>query len=262
MLENPFDEDWEYFGFEGPPSPGLDYSWIQVQTNLIFLGFEKVISDCTLFYSSRKANIFLIQTSDKWEEIWNIKELTIATFSNNGSILIASITDRCIHISGVAMSFINLLIRTQKLPPDCLSSKPPIHRPMKIKVHMVSQTPDVPEEATTIESKDEIVAPVVSVTGSAISMSIQGKLEYQENKEILVSLDEENTWSVSFEEIAKVESTRIGKIFVVLTTNEGKRFEIGFNEVNATEANELINMIKKDIENRTIERNEDEGEEN
>ena len=41
---NPFTEDWELFGFEGEPSPGFDYSWIQVQENISFIGYKSVIS--------------------------------------------------------------------------------------------------------------------------------------------------------------------------------------------------------------------------
>lgn len=249
---NPFIGDWEIFGFEGEPIPGIDYSWIQVQENISFIGYKSVIKDCTLYYSSLKPKILLAITPSKWREIWNISNITFSNMSRNGSILMASANDRIIHISNVTSSFIEILINASKLPEEILEifSVNPNLQQLKLNIKMVKTPPDIPEEATTIELKEESNSlPIVTVTGSDFARNIQGALNFRNNSEIVVTSDEPSSesWKISFEEINKVESTRIGKIFVVLYTQDEKRYEVGFNESNAMEANELIQTLKKAI---------------
>lgn len=255
---NPFTEDWELFGFEGEPSPGFDYSWIQVQENISFIGYKSVIRNCTLFYSSRKLGILLALTPSKWAEIWNISNITFTNISRNCSILMATSNERIIHISNVTSAFIEILIKASKLSEEILElCNIQDLQQLKLNIKMVRSTPEIPTEATTIEPKDEANSlPIVTITGSAFSKNIQGALNFRNDSEIVVTYDEPSSessesWKISFDEIYKVESTKIGKIFVVLYTQDDKRYEIGFNESNAVEANELIQTLKKAIESKS-----------
>ncbi|KAK8891983.1 hypothetical protein M9Y10_029205 [Tritrichomonas musculus] len=252
---NPFTEDWNIFGFEGEPEPGFDYSWIQVQDNLSFFGYKSVISDCTLFYSSRRPNIYLAITPSKWGEVWNLSNLTFSRLASNGSILIAYSNERCIHISNVTSSFIGMLVKTSKLPEinSELTSNSNLQQ-LKLNIKIIRKYPNIPSEATTIETKEEAnPSPIVTITGSAFSMNIQGTLNFKDNSEIVVTYEDPSSesWRISFDEINRVESTKIGRIFVVLYTIDDKRYEIGFNESNAIEANDLIQAVKKAIESRS-----------
>ena len=248
-----FPKNWKKYGFEGEPLPGFDYSWIFVQKNLTFVGFDEIITNCELYYSSRRNNLFLIKAENKSYETWNTKNIEFSLLADNGSILNAKCNGWCLHVSNVIYAFINLLITLQKLPDDCLSeyqkdeNASGFLKPIKLNVDVIRKVPEIPTEATKIEDGIDHLPAIVCVTGSVISTNIQGKIDFKSNHEICVMNENQELWKIDFASIVKVESTKIGRIFVVIHTNEGKRFEIGFNEINSMDANDLIKALKDSI---------------
>jgi len=238
--QSPLVNSWSYFGFEGEPEPGVDYSWLEVQQGLDFIGYEDTVRSCRLFFSSRKSNIFLVRTSPHSSTIWNFSDCTFAILSRTGSILLITRGPRNFHLSGVSASLIELLTRIRRLPPDALPDQLSFEsRPLKIISSSASS--DLPAESSPIDRHSQ-PSPVV-VTGTDISEEITGIAQISEGA--LIVQCEGDSWSVDFDVIESVNSTEIGKIFVVIATSEGKRYEVGFEEKDRTEARRVKEKIER-----------------
>ena len=149
QISNPFTSEWSWFGFNGEPSPGFDYSWLEVQNYLCLIGSEEYIQNCKLFSSSRNPNIFLIRTQDGIEEVWDISDLKFEPLSKDKSTLVASLNDKCIHISNVSISFIELLMKTLKLPFNSLSNFHPFAL-NTFKIKTITEHPNLPDKSTQV----------------------------------------------------------------------------------------------------------------
>ncbi|KAK8833853.1 hypothetical protein M9Y10_012532 [Tritrichomonas musculus] len=149
--ESPFSADWVLFGFNGKPSPGFDYSWFEVQNYMGLIGFDDYIQNCKLFSSSKNSHIFMIRTQNSIEEVWDISDVNFNPVSPDYSVLSASYNDRCIHVSNVSTSFIELLIRAHKLSHDSLSHFRPF-TPMQLKIKVAAPQLNIPELSSKIES--------------------------------------------------------------------------------------------------------------
>lgn len=147
---NPFYSEWSWFGFNGKPSPGFDYSWFEVQNYLELIGCEEYLLNCKLFSSSRNSNIFMIRTQNGDEEIWDISDVTFNYLTDDKTTLVASFNDRCIHISNVSTSFIELLIKAQKLAFDSLSNFNPFN-PIPFKMKILPEQIKTPEDASKVD---------------------------------------------------------------------------------------------------------------
>ena len=121
-MDRPFSGNWHWsvFGFEGEPEAGVDYSWLEVQEGLDFVGREETILGCSLFYSSRRTNTFLVRTQSNEEALWNTIDCTFSIVGGNPSVLSVVYGPHLMHISGVASPFIDLLMCSMKLPLDSL----------------------------------------------------------------------------------------------------------------------------------------------
>lgn len=144
-----FYSELSWFGFIGKPSPGVDYFWLEVQNCLQIIGCEEYILNCKLFSSSRNSHIFMIRKQNGDEEIWDISEVNFSNMANDSSTLIAAFNNRCIHISNVSTSFIDLLMRAQKLPYDSLSKLKPF-QPIPFKIKKIPGQLEVPEESSKL----------------------------------------------------------------------------------------------------------------
>jgi hypothetical protein len=85
-----FGGEWTWLGFEGEPDPGIDYSWIEIQNELNFSGYETAIVSCALFFSSRRANMYLVRQKSGTEAIWNTVDCTFALLPYNPMIVVVS----------------------------------------------------------------------------------------------------------------------------------------------------------------------------
>ena len=230
---SPFIEDWKNFGFIGPPRLAKDYSWIRVQDKITFIGLKNVISDCTLFFSSLEPHFFMVLTSDDLNEMWDISDLKFSIASHDSSVISSEINDRRIHISGVTPTLIELLIKIDKLDNIEQKSQVLIPLPVKIKTSGTISTVSKEEIKKSLEDDQTATSSKVTVTGTNISLDLQGIIDFKTNSEIVVRQNDETNWSLPFDTIVKIESTKIHRIFVIIYTNNKNRYEIGFDESNS-----------------------------
>ena len=252
-MESPFHyKSWSTYGFEGPPEPGFDYSWIEVQWSLNFIGFENVVCSCTLYFSSRSPSIFLVKTADGCTELWDIRDCKFSLLAANSSILVVT-CENFFHLSDVSASLIELLMKIKKLPSDSLRAQS--SKSFPIVFDQVSK--EIPQEATdlieSISPKPNLqLKPVVTVTGTNVDKDVIGELSIS-NDEIQVK-NEETVFTINIKDVAKAETTKIGKIFIVLTFHNNEKNEITFQENNQDEAKGIFGRIEEEL--KRIQNNE------
>lgn len=236
---------WQCFGI-GEREAGRDYSWIEVQRNLDFIGFDDTIIGCTLFYASRGNDTLLIRTRDNQEYLWDISHCKFSVLALNGSILVVSNGHRVFHLSGVTSTFMDLLMRPpgMHLPLDQLEENRRL-TPMPIKIVRTQEEQEMPDEVSVV-SVPELKAPVI-VTGTGIAEEFRGVLKFVNESIVLDTVDE---WRVELAGIESVMKTHVGRLFVVIVMKEtGARFEIGFEDADSSEGARfhdfLVNEIKK-----------------
>lgn len=240
--ESPFDENWLWFGFCGEPEPGNDYSWIFVQNNLDLVGRCTVIPNCTIFFSSRKPNAYLVKTQDGHEELWDTTDCQFSICSTFGNILSVSEKGHSFHLSGISTSFIELLMRAHKLPSDSLSDVMTIQS-QQIEIIRSTQQEPLPEEVTNIQESAEHKS-IVSVIGSNIPEEIKGNL-IATAKSVVINGDGDNNWSVSISDINNVRITEISKWFIIFNMKDESRYEVCFDESAGDEARKCFDLIAK-----------------
>ena len=119
---NEISGSWQWIGFSGKPEPGFDYSWVEVQRGLLFVGSENCIKNCILYNSTKNPTIFLVKNDNGLEEVWDTYNLEFSLLGPNRDIIVASRNDKLIHLSGISYSLINILIKQSKLPHDSLDN--------------------------------------------------------------------------------------------------------------------------------------------
>lgn len=110
-----FGEFWSWFGFKGRPDADIDYSWFRIQDSLTFDGIKNIITDCTIYYSSKKPNHYLIKQSEENCEVWDITECSFRLIPEFPSSIEVSSGKRLFIMWGVSSSFIDFLARDHKL---------------------------------------------------------------------------------------------------------------------------------------------------
>jgi hypothetical protein len=162
--------------------------------------------------------------------------------SRSGSIVVVTRPPRNFHLSGVSVSLLELLVRVRKLPPKALADHLPSEaRPITIVAG--AHDADLPPEASAIGS-EYAPGPVV-VTGSDIPEEISGTPLISDTA-LTVQLDGD-AWGVDFDAIDAVNCTQVGKLFLVITLVDGRKYEIGFDEGDRTEAVRLRERVEKAI---------------
>lgn len=238
---------WQSFGITEREA-GRDYSWIEVQRNLDFIGYNDTIIGCTLFYASRKNDTLLIRTREHQEYLWDISHCKFSVLALNGSILVVSDGHSIFHLSGVTSTFTELLMRPpgMYLPLDLLEENRST-APMPIKVVHTEKEKEIPDEASVI-TVPELKAPVI-VTGTGISEEFRGVLKIANES---VALDTVEEWRLELDGIESVTKTHAGRLFVVVGMKEaGVRFEIGFEDADATEGIHFHDFLANEIKKRS-----------
>ena len=123
MEESPFRDNWSWFGFDGEADTDVDYSWFRVQDGLTFDGINSVISDCTLYYSSRKPNLFLIRSPKIADELWDSTDCNFRIVPEIPAAIEVSSERRIFIIWGCSQTFLELLEKEKKLAPNSLEGK-------------------------------------------------------------------------------------------------------------------------------------------
>jgi hypothetical protein len=113
---SPFTGEWAWFGFEGDPQPGVDYSWMEIQTNLMFAGRVRVIRHCQLSFSSRSPYTFLVRTRAQVSTIWNVIDCAFSMFGTRGSTVRVTRGDRNIMLLSTSAALLNLLAKIGAYP--------------------------------------------------------------------------------------------------------------------------------------------------
>jgi hypothetical protein len=243
-MANAFSGQWAWFGFEGEPEPGIDYSWMEVQNKLNFIGYESAIVSCSLYFSSRKAATCLVRTQKHEETIWNITDCTFVISPYNPSILIVSYGQRKFHLSGVASAFIELLMRSRRLPLDSLQNG---LGPQPCRLNIIRSTAmEMPEEATGTNSLEPEMA--VIVTGTDFSGELTGIPAIGDAGIILQKSD---AWHLNWEEIQKVNVTTVGSFYLLIETVDARKYEIRFHEGNAEYGEVFYQELKKVLDSRS-----------
>ena len=239
MAKNFSDKNWKWFGFLGEPEPGHDYSWIEVQNNLNFVGNSNSIPCCTIYFSSRRPNLILVRTEDDVDTVWDIGDLFFSFVGNSNSILEASDGHRICQIFGVTQSFIGLLMKFQKLPLDSLQNMSP-SPPQKITI-LQKKTQHIPtpkDAIKPIEHHNETVP--VTLTGALNGQEfIKGELTFEDN-----TLKIGSDWSLEFSNIKSITNTQADQFYLLFLTKEEKRYEIAFEKSNIPFANNIVEMFQ------------------
>ena len=235
-MEPPFTDDWRVFGFLGAPEPGVDYSWIDVQSGMSFIGFSGSVTPCRVLYASRKSGTLLVRPPEGAAAVWSVRECEFELLSEDKSVVCVRSHGRLLHVAGVTRSFLALLARWGKLE---ASEPEPDREVYEIGVARVEKPAEIPEGASQI-TEPTGRNPVV-LTGSSIMEEIQGPLRLTDTG---VSVE---GWSVDFEDITRVETTQIGRLFVVIGTKNGGTFEIGFDETDTDEGTQFYEILCKEV---------------
>ena len=235
-MEPPFTDDWRVFGFLGAPEPGVDYSWIEVQSGMSFIGFAGSVAPCRVLYASRKSLTLLVRPPEGAASLWSIRECEFELLSEDKSVVCVRSYGRLLHVAGVTGSFLALLVRWGKVEMKESEREGQVY---EIGVPRVEKPAAIPEAASQI-TEPTGRNPVV-LTGSSIMEEIQGPLRLTDTG---VSVE---GWSVDFEDIARVETTQIGRLFVVIGTKNGGTFEIGFDETDTDEGTQFYEILCKEV---------------
>lgn len=149
MEESPFSLNWSWFGFEGEPKEDIDYCWYRVQDILTFSGCSNTISNCSLYYSSRKPSQYLVSHKDLPDQIWDTTDCEFKLVPEMPGCLEVKAEERFFHLWGVSTSFLELLIHDRKLPPNSINGRLPSDT-LKIKYYRNSMRRDksLPEIAS------------------------------------------------------------------------------------------------------------------
>ena len=123
MEESPFRNNWSWFGFDGEVDEHIDYSWFRVQDSLTFDGISNAISDCSIFYSSRKPNLFLIRAPNIPDELWDATDCNFRLIPEIPAAVEVSSERKLFILWGCSTSLISLLIKEEKLPQNSLDGK-------------------------------------------------------------------------------------------------------------------------------------------
>lgn len=244
-MESPFSsKSWSQYGFEGPQEPGIDYSWIEVQRSLNFVGFDDVVCGCTLFFSSRYPSFFLVKAADGATELWDISDCSFSVLAPNSSVLVVT-CGSIFHLSDASASLIELLMKLRKLPADALSGQ--CSGSFAIEFDQISN--DIPKEATDLaicsSAPRALSRAVVTVTGPSIDSDVVGEISMS-GAEIKVRGDE-SEHIINLYDVAKAETTKIGRVFIVLTFLSGEKRDIAFSEYNQNEASTIFADIESEL---------------
>lgn len=238
-------EFWQYFGISRPnaSTAGRDYSWIELQHNMDFIGCDDTIIGCTVFYASRKRDTLLLRTPDRQTYFWNISQ---CAFSILGSILVVACGPKIFHLSGVTSTFIDYLMKSMKLQLDSLSEAGVVE-PMPIEVIDTDRT-----ENSVVSNASNILEPQhrspVIVTGAGISEELRGTLKITSDA---VVLDTSDDWKLMLNEIVSVTKTHVGKFFVVVEMIGESRYEIAFEDADASDGLLLYNLLTNEVTKRS-----------
>ncbi|EAY08427.1 hypothetical protein TVAG_354860 [Trichomonas vaginalis G3] len=148
MEESNFGEFWSWFGFKGQPDPDIEYTWFRIQDSLTFDGIKNIITDCTIYYSSRKPNHYLIKQENGVTEIWDITECQFRIIPEFPSSIEVSSGKRLFILWGVSSSFIEFLVQDHKLMPT--PNLKPAFNTIPIKYSRVSIKKDPPHTGEVI----------------------------------------------------------------------------------------------------------------
>ena len=229
-MDEPFSGDWRWFGFEGEPEPGIDYSWMQVQQGLDFVGRDETICDCSLFYSSRKTNTFLVRTPAGSDTIWNTVDCAFALVADNPSVLSVAYGKRLIHVAGVTASLVELLMRSMKLPLDSLKLLAGAVQEMTV---LRSQRADpLPDGASTVAD-----ASSVTVSGESIE-DVAGALTIGD------TFFEIGKLRIEFADITATETNKSEKLVISLETSSNGRLDLTFDNPDASAATKISEILK------------------
>lgn len=236
----PFKGDWCCFGFEREPEPGVDYSWIEVQRGACFSGLASSVPACTILYSSRRSNQFLVRTRTGLEVLWNVSECSFEPLTTDFSILAATRGARVIHISGVTSSFLEILRRWKKITPTETETLTDLSIPSyKIDIPVAAK-PGAPDSATPV--KEPTGRHPVILTGTGIVQEVSGPLKLTDAG---VGVED---WHIDFEDIESVATTQIGRLYVVIGTKSGGTFEIAFDEQDTEEGTMFYEILCKEVQ--------------
>jgi hypothetical protein len=245
-----FSDSWSLFSISGDPEPGFDYSWLLVQRGLDFIGYDGAVRNCTLFFASRQPGTYLVQPPSHPGVIWNATKCWFAPLGDSRSILVVTLSNRCFHLSGVTQAFVSLLGRLRKLPLD-----PPMARlsvePIPVLVKRVGSPSQLPVEATTIVIKRKH-GPVI-VTGPGIETQLKGiPIVSGGDSDGTISLRGIDSWGLSFEDIASVEGTLVGKYYLMIRTKGDKRFDIAYDEPDIKDGQALKQRLANFLMRREV----------
>ena len=123
MEESPFRDNWSWFGFDGEADQNIDYSWFRIQDSLTFDGINNVVSNCSLFYSSRKPNHFLVRGENFPDELWDSTDCNFRLIPEMPTAIEISSERRIFILWGCSSSLIEMLVRDRKLPAGSLQGK-------------------------------------------------------------------------------------------------------------------------------------------
>jgi hypothetical protein len=235
--ESPFAGDWAWFGFKGAPVPGVDYSWIHIQSSLNFAGYANNAFGCDLYFSSRCSHMLLIRTLSKSQTIWNIEECQFTQFLRSRALYCVRRHRRVFHLSNVSLSFVEFLVRVGRAAPECLDQMG--CETMRQLITHSTRPAALPVDASQLQAVSGPIA--VVVTGTDIEEEIQGMLSSVE--EALVVVRSTQSWKLSLAEMTAIHTAHVGRFFLVIDTQDGNRYEIAFDDIDIPEANRVKRII-------------------
>jgi hypothetical protein len=244
MALNEFSNSLRGFGFEPSPEPGIEYSWIEIQKGLNFIGRETKVFGCELWFSARIHGAFLIKVDHGSEIMWKVDGCSFILLCLVSGILIVSCENRCFHISGASRSFIEHLIKIEKLERKCLANETQSVG-IPIKVSRSGHIFTLPDEASRLKINNEARA---ILTGSGVNEELNGILVFDDSKMFLRECEEK--WELNFADVSGVNSTRIGRLYVLLETVGGSRYELGFDEADSGFGEAVHRRLRHILEER------------
>ncbi|KAH0785680.1 hypothetical protein GPJ56_010430 [Histomonas meleagridis] len=241
--QSPFwEKSWSWFGFDGPPEAGVDYSWIQVQEDLNFIGFKNVIKSCVLYFSSRYPNTYLIKTRDGILELWNVSDCSFSLLTKSSSILLVANGPYTFHLADASSTLIELLMNTRKLPLNSMLELETESIP--IIFTKTSASKEMPEPSVNLLQPASQQCKVV-LTGTGVENEFHGEFDYSKS-EIKIT-NEESDFTIKMDDIINIDITIIGKTYLVVALRNEKRIEIAFDESNTFEAKRFYSNICEEI---------------
>ncbi|EAY07734.1 hypothetical protein TVAG_118150 [Trichomonas vaginalis G3] len=244
----PINEDeWSQWGFLGPPESGFNYSWIHLQDELNFIGNKTTIPHCSLYYSSRKKFLFLVQSSKYKKSLWDITDLEFTFNKDSENFLVINRGISLLHLFSTSTNFIRLLVKIQKIPVNSFI-QPEIENNIQYESKKQAVQVKGPTSFSTSNRETGIISDldVIITKSDEERIRTDGKLAIYDTKIVVTpTKDPRSPITLELNDIEHFQKVTMLCIFFVFYMKDGRCYEISFRDTQESDIEFVYHSIDR-----------------